>query len=346
MDFFITGFARSGTTLLSVILNSHPEIHVGKKTLVHSLVNLGDNYLGAADFEVKEPFHVNKLFSNSLNSEKRWKPFHSSFLQSNHLQASVAEATTTIKERESVSLLGDKIPLLTYRIPDINLLFPNAKYICLIRDPRSVVNSHKERLHNSPLLTAYRWKKFMLSIEYYKKILGGARILLMTYEELIQDTKPAIEKICTFLNIDFEPSMIELHHNQQLQSNNSYVGSYFDTSKINDWEQKLSSRSIRQVERMTGDLMQTYEYERKFSPEKKLLSQRIIYREEFFDKVNYLKNSEVEGMVDQKITKRKISLISRIIYFGKTCLLMVFSDELISALNAKTKIFNPYSKRF
>lgn len=346
MDFFITGFARSGTTLLSVILNTHSKIHIGKKTLIHSLINMGDNYLGAAEFDTKEAFNVNNLLGHSLQSEHRWEPFHESFLASNQLQSTIQKASQSLKEEASADLLGDKIPLMTYRIPDMALLFPAAKYVCLIRDPRSVVNSHKERLNNSPLLIAHKWKKMMISIEYYKKVLGETKVLFVRYEDLIQDTQSTLEHVCQFLGMPFEPSMIELQKNSELQKGDSYVDSFFNRSKINDWERKLKPRTVRKIERMTGDLMQSYGYELKFEAAKKNLSQRHIYWEELRDKWNYLRYAEVEGMVDQKVTKRRVPFISRLAYFAKSCLLMVFSNELVAVLNAKTKIFNPYIKRF
>ena len=59
-----------------------------------------------------------------------------------------------------VCIWGDKSPKNTYKLDDIHSVFPNAKYIHIIRHGADVVHSFlKSGLRNDLVQTAYKWQR-------------------------------------------------------------------------------------------------------------------------------------------------------------------------------------------
>lgn len=193
---FLVGFPRSGTTLLDQILSSHPRV-----TTLEEKDNLQDLL---RDFVGTEA----GLQRLSTLDEIALAPYRAKYW------ARVAEA---FPDRDPSKLFIDKLPLNTFVMPVILRLFPRARFIFALRDPRDVVLSCYMRAFG--LNEAMR---HFLTLEgtaaYYAAVMqigrqcldrGDLPIHLLRYEALVEDTEGEARKLCEFLGVVWDPAMLK-----------------------------------------------------------------------------------------------------------------------------------------
>ena len=192
---FLVGFPRSGTTLLDQILSSHPGIVVleEKDTLQDFLQefitsDVGLERLAATDFAALEPYR-----------RKYW--------------TRVAEA---LPQRDPDKLFVDKLPLNTLCMPLIVRLFPAARFVFAVRDPRDVVLSCfmrafglNEAMRNFLTLsgTAELYAEVMqIGIRCRQRL--DSQVHVVRYESLVDDLESEARRLCGFLKLDWDPAML------------------------------------------------------------------------------------------------------------------------------------------
>ncbi|MEJ5302590.1 MAG: sulfotransferase [Bacteroidales bacterium] len=214
--FFIVGRPRTGTTLLRSILNAHPAVIVPPEC--QFIINLSKKYAGICNWPEAL---LNKFISELYN---QWKfdtwPLDHQLLQQNLLslkgQTTYATICKTIiqtygskKDLARVTHLGDKNPGYSMYLENIIKIFPDAKMIFMLRDPRdnyvSLLESGFELA--IPSYASYKWRHyFTQALRFYKKY--PDRIFFLKYESLIQSPHEELEKVSAFLGIEFMPSLI------------------------------------------------------------------------------------------------------------------------------------------
>ncbi|MGH8362144.1 MAG: tetratricopeptide repeat-containing sulfotransferase family protein, partial [Gammaproteobacteria bacterium] len=192
---FLVGFPRSGTTLLDQILSSHPRLVVleekeNLQDLLRDFVtsDAGLERLASTDSAALEPYRI-----------KYW--------------ARVAEA---LPQRNPEKLFIDKLPLNTLFMPLIARLFPAARFLFAVRDPRDVVLSCymrafglNEAMRNFLTLagTAELYAGVMqIGIRCRERLGGQTR--LIRYESLVDDLEGVARDLCAFLALNWDPAML------------------------------------------------------------------------------------------------------------------------------------------
>jgi sulfotransferase family protein len=207
---FITGVARSGTTLLSEILSNHSELAITHEThYFRKYWNKNSN--------------VNQTLFKSFLSSPEFAQFGFSEEEINFIKKQVSDNQKDIVDGTIFDLIGskfinkkkkkywgEKTPSHHLHIPLIATLFPDAKFICIIRDPRDICLSLKKVPFNtgSPISIARRWKRYIkLSFEYKTKYKD--RYLEIKYEDLLNSPKDILEKICDHIGLSYEPDLLK-----------------------------------------------------------------------------------------------------------------------------------------
>ncbi len=125
---FVCGAARSGTTALARLLNTHPDIVVGIERFKYRLLGAQDEIDYASLFTRErffsyEPGDTNIDFNNTyVNDFQRMRP-----------------------KFDSAMYVGDKIPGLYKRFRFLGETFPHCKVIFIVRDPMLVAASWESR---------------------------------------------------------------------------------------------------------------------------------------------------------------------------------------------------------
>jgi hypothetical protein len=122
---------------------------------------------------------------------------------------------------------GDKSPPYTQYVYMLEKMFPKARYIHLIRDGRDVALS----------LMNKTWGPgdFVSSMEYWARNISCARRMLymlpedrfieVRFEQLVADPEAEVKRIVDFLEVDFEPAMINAYTKKASNKVGALIGS-------------------------------------------------------------------------------------------------------------------------
>jgi Sulfotransferase family len=189
------GFPRSGTTLLDQILSSHSRLSVLEEK--ENLRDLLQDFV-TTDSGLER---LAKLASSTLDEYRK------------RYWARVEESRPQLPQDK---IFVDKLPLNTMFIPLITRLFPQARFIFAIRDPRDVVLSCftrafglNEAMRNFLTLdgTARYYAAVMrIGIDAKQKL--GNALHVIRYESLVDDIENEARSLCGFLGLEWEAGML------------------------------------------------------------------------------------------------------------------------------------------
>lgn len=217
---FIVGCYRSGTTLMRMMLNSHSRIHISQETnyidkvylnIEHDIINnlelLRMIYAKIESYLIQEKWESwpqLKVFEDMLNKGKLY--FHD-------IVKLIAIHGLQEDKKKKLLFWGDNTPLYANNTLLLNKLFPDAKYIVMLRDPRDVALS-AEKLHfgsKTMFGAGLEWEKVLLNMMLVQKKIGDDKVYFQKYESLVTETEQSLNNICDFLEIKFELSMLNFY---------------------------------------------------------------------------------------------------------------------------------------
>jgi tetratricopeptide (TPR) repeat protein len=209
---FLIGFPRSGTTLLDTILRTHNSIEVlEEKPLVDKLLKEIKKKMNCSfsNLEKIDEFQINKL-QELYNKEKK-----------NYLKF------------DKGKIYVDKFPLNIVFLAEINKIFPNAKYILALRNPRdSVLSCFMQSFTPNDAMSnmlsikdaSNLYDRTMELFKIYEKILH-LKLHIIKYENVINNFEPTIKSLLKFLELEWTDNLNEFYktaENKRIISTPSY----------------------------------------------------------------------------------------------------------------------------
>lgn len=319
---FITGMFRSGTTLLGRLINAHPRIGVASdpfRPFYNSLRSqvasgigldvppdapLSDYYFDPEGLRVfqeiqqtdlNHPLEIDALDDLRSRCADHGRPYAPRIAES--IERLTGETYAELFQ-SMVDLTGEECgpedaeavafkevwtdeftPLLCRSRADI-------RCIHIVRDPRAVAASKNSREEKYPWwFLARQWRKLAaLSWAYSRLPSLSHKVLNLRFEDLIQKPERTVERICSFLDVEYDGAMADPStyvdgRGQPWQQNTSYgEGSKkFDTSSVDRWRETLNENEVRFVESLCAPEMSLhgYETETKVRPPKPIASPRV-----------------------------------------------------------------------
>jgi len=184
---FLLGFPRSGTTLLEQVLETHGDV-----------VSLGEKPI-LLDAEVEFFTRSGGVRRLAAIADDLLEPFRAAYWRR------VGEF--------GVDLIGkmfiDKHPLYTVHLPLLAKMFPNAKVILAIRDPRDVVLSCFRRIFGMNA-SLYELTTMMGAARYYDTVMRAGSVYFdrlpmqvhrVRYEDLVAEFEQTSRELCDFLGM-------------------------------------------------------------------------------------------------------------------------------------------------
>lgn len=286
---FVVGVGRSGTTLLRMMLDAHPQLAMPPEThfanpLIQASGKLRFTPAAAARVIVKD-------------ERRRWKDFG---LDEDELLArfeaiepfNTSDALRAFYElyaaKHGKPRWGDKTPDYVRKMKKLQKTLPEAHFIHVIRDGRDAGLSQNARIAKrgkSPIPAremARRWRKKITKsqldareVEHYLEI---------RYEDLIGDTEQVLRRICAHLELEFDPAMLTYHERagERLQEMagalpakkgrpereaGERIAAHALTTKPPDaervavWKREMSEEENAEFEEMAGHLLDSLGYE-------------------------------------------------------------------------------------
>lgn len=208
---FVISSVRSGSTLLRVVLNSHPKIRAPHEMHLRTL-------------EVQQTKSYTKKAMGQLGLDKE---------ELEHL------LWDRILYRELVhsgkDIIVDKTPGNALIWQRLRGAWPDARYVFLLRHPvsmvTSLINGRPERDYGR---TVAEVKQYVDAVQEARAELPG---LTVRYEELTADPADVTQRICAFLGIEWDRGMLN-YGRQEHGPFQAYIG---------DWSDNIKSGRIQQA---------------------------------------------------------------------------------------------------
>lgn len=177
----------------------------------------------------------------------------------------------------------EQTPHNVFYIPQILTLISGAVVINMVRDPRDVLLSQKNKwklrrngYRNVPLRETMRalfnYHPYITARMWRAAIFAGlqvqdARILTLKYEDVLCDPKASVQRVCAHCGIDYSPDMLEIRFqgsssDHQAARNYDKVQIGINKSRADAWRQGgLSPAEITICQRVTAPAMACLGYD-------------------------------------------------------------------------------------
>lgn len=195
---FLIGFPRSGTTLLDTVLMSHSKISVAEeKPMVLDMLRLvgtwqPDQFQNHEDLTDEQVLELRDVYMTSLKRHMRDQPI-------------------------AGQVVVDKLPLNIIHVGLISKVFPEARFLFVLRHPCDCVLScfMQAFMLNDAMANfldlksaAQCYDKVMSLWTTYREALP-LRLHTVAYEQVVADLETTIRQVLEFLSLDWEDSMAD-----------------------------------------------------------------------------------------------------------------------------------------
>ena len=268
--FFILASPRSGSTLLRTILSRNENVIIppesddliptwivqfmkNKKSqwedVIRLLVELVQKKSAMQYWNLTSPELLEKL--NTIPKKDR----------------SLHKALETLYKmnHDSATAWGDKTPYLIFALPYLEYLFPQAKYIYLVRDGRDVVRSIMNARKDATLKnSAERWVAASRMIQKIRRKGNNKNVRIIRYEDLVINTEEVVQSICHFLSIEYKVSMLDqsniLDLGDTILPHHENTKRPIDSGSIGKWKSYFSEEQKNQLHQHLGKHLDYFNY--------------------------------------------------------------------------------------
>jgi tetratricopeptide (TPR) repeat protein len=214
---FVVGMMRSGTSLMEQIIASHPDA------------------AGAGEIE----------FWNG--TVQREKPFLQREIPDAQLSKKLAESYLRILDRHSPQALRvvDKAPRNSDLLGLIHLVFPNARFIYMQRDPvDTCLSCYFQEFANMAGFTldladlAHYYREHRRLLAHWREVLPAGTLLEVPYAELVADQEAWSRKVIEFIGLPWDPRCLEFHKTERpvVTASNWQVRQRIYSSSVGRWK--------------------------------------------------------------------------------------------------------------
>ena len=346
---FIVGIGRSGTTLLTKILNKHKDIHCQPEAnFLLFFLNHFKNKIGYSDTDIDLIFKQIEIYSlshpiigwkfDSKLSKQKIKEIckNNPIINYENLCKNIYRCFEIDGiDKSKSNIIIDKNPGYTILINKISKALPESKFIWIIRDYRANVLSRKQSAYLKSPAVAYnaiRWAYFnYLALRFSQKNKG--KIILIKYEDLVTENDYTMQKIYDFLKLDVitisDKENITFLANKDLpgvDKHEKYLTKKYadlnrpiNSDRINSWKTELSKEEIIICDSICGKFAKQFQYEKYY-------------------KIPY-------GTITLNLIKNLFTIINSILYIEKDKILYYLPIQYkIKRLIKRHKILGFYKK--
>ena len=284
MAVFIGGHPRSGTTLLGAMIGAHsgcictPESQFKTRVLRHPSVDQKGRIDIAAAFNVIKKEWRFSIWGLNL-CDVPYGQIHSY----SELILWIVKEYGEKSGKEKAHIWVDHTPSNIKNADSLLKLFPQAKFIHIVRDGRGVAASIMSLDWGANTIdrAARSWSKRLSQNLNIESILGNERIIRVRFEDLVQNPEATLIRISQFLDIDYEPLMLQgsgFRVPSYTSKQHALVGKAPDPSEADAWEKALRPRQVEIFENIAGEILSSLGYPLRYgkSAQKMTMKERVV----------------------------------------------------------------------
>ncbi len=273
--FFVVGCPRSGTTFLQVLLNRHPHAWVPPELKLFFLYHGCPRWVRRKTLRRIESDCSVAFPADMLRGDRRVDEIYAylhRLYPSHGIDRNRVSTTDVGHAPQRQCLLGDKTPEYSYRLDWIDEVFPDSRWIFVVRDPRDVALS----LTGVPWLRTSVRGAALLWDRTQRRLLDAAerwprRICWVRFERLVTRPEQELADALTFLGLSADESILST-----LQRPSVHDASCFpererawkqtalnppDLARVSAWRRNRAAIA-EPVERVCGQTMDRIGYDR------------------------------------------------------------------------------------
>jgi Sulfotransferase family len=276
--FFIGGVMKSGTTWLQLLLNAHPQVSCNGEG--HFARRLAPLLHGALDQHGQVIAQKNKAIFNDLPGYPRLADEDFHYLLASSISLYLLRQS---KDKPAARAVGEKSPKNVLYFDVFATLFPDAKFIHIVRDGRDCAVSGW--FHNLRVARDWTMKNHGSMERYVTNFIDGwakdvaaaqaiadahpSSVRQVRYEDLMADNGPVIADIFKFLDVDTSENLVA-----ECRSATSFaslsggrpagqenLNSFFRKGTSGDWRNHLSPGIESTIRQRAGGWLERFGYE-------------------------------------------------------------------------------------
>jgi hypothetical protein len=237
---FLVGSERSGTTMLRLMLDHHPEVAF-QSEFEFSVELVSDDGAFPEIEAYRDWLALDRIFVDSgfrIDPSLEFPELVNSFLAQK-------------MQQDGKSRVGATVHRYFDRLLHV---WPDARFIHLLRDPRDVARSTIPMgFAGNVWAGAARWVEAETTWSRLRKRLTEDRWIELRYEELVRTPEARLNELCAFLDVSYDSRMLEY------SATTTYGAP--DPAVAARWRAHLSERDIGLIEAQVGSLMRDRGYE-------------------------------------------------------------------------------------
>jgi hypothetical protein len=296
---FIVGCPRSGTTLLRRLVDTHPHI-----AIIHQsrfIPNFFERRRGLTPEGLVTTKLVDRLLQarGVKNLETSREMLESLVEAGEPLSYStfITGVFDLYGKGQGKRLVGDKTPAYVRRIPTLHALWPEARFVHIIRDGRDVcMSAINWRKADHALGRFSTWGEDQVSTaavwwEWHVRLgredggsLAPKLYHEVRYEALVSEPAKECEKLCSFLDLPYDDAMLKFHEGRaKMKPGRDAKRAWLPTtSGLRDWRTQMPAEALERFEASAGDLLEELGYPRACPPPpEEKLARAVRIRESF-----------------------------------------------------------------
>jgi len=244
---FVVGCPRSGTTLLRVILDSHPSISCGPE----SRFLWGLRGIEERNWSTLEGFGLS-LAEWHANVRTLFEAFHRRYA-----------------EHQGKTRWADKSPDYALMLDYIDTLYPQSQIVHIVRDPRDVIDAWRRFYGVRAVPRAARaWVRYVRAAHDFAGATGAERVMELRYEDLVRDPEDTLRRLFVWLGEPWDEKVLafadrphrvgaeDLHHDYRWAARNTEV----HTGSIGVGHRAYTAVPFGIVRARGGDLLTAFGY--------------------------------------------------------------------------------------
>jgi len=246
---FIVGAMGSGTTLVRLVLDSHPHIAIPHET----------GFMRAYDAHRFAPFkHSGRGWARKLaGSEEELDAMLRDFYDSLFMRYA---------ERHGKRRWGEKTPLHMWHVDDMARLFPDAQFIGVVRHPAGSIASNMRRFGAKLRRATWHWRAYARELARHS-MRHDDRFVLVRYEDLVREPEPVLRELLEWLGEPWSDAVLAHHQVQgarggkRVVEGRSRVDDPVDPSRIDRWTRDLRGDHHEWLAQRVTRMAQFYGYD-------------------------------------------------------------------------------------
>jgi hypothetical protein len=280
---FVVGCPRSGTTLLQRMLDHHPQLAVANDAaFIWKAIKAVSPELKKRIKSGEDP----ALWPPIVDFLLQFKGFARLGLPDDRVRDAASRSATygsfvralydEFAKLNGKPLAGEKAPDYVRRLPVLHGLFPQARFIHIIRDGRNVALSTFEWVETEPKgpcrfalwnesrigAIAMWWRWLVGTGRKDGTTLGPSLYREIRYERLVDEPELVLRELMDFLSLPFAEEMLHYHKDKEsyapaLSTKSAWLP---PTRGLRDWTSQMQREDVALFESLAGDLLSELGY--------------------------------------------------------------------------------------